>query len=479
MKRKFKTSKEVTEKFWELEEELDLFNLEIDGVYIWERIRFGLHKKIEEKLGFYGQAHTVWKDTPLRKIIRLFRFIFYSVFKSPVFSSPKEVVFLGNGRRKLLEDNKWWDIRSDPVIDLLGDEYLLLEFPYLANHLRPAKTQNIKYLDYLSLVANLRRKLGFARVDFSSDEIDFLKEVNERFFWEFRVEMNIVKIVKEILSKRKSYLPIYRKLLKRLSPRIVFLACSYGKEDLVETCRDLGVISVEFQHGTIDRYHMGYSFPQEDITKRDFPDYFLAFGDFWKNLGVVPLPRERIISVGYPLLEDKVKEYRKLKRKNQILFISQGTIGEELSKFAVKFAEAVGESVRVVYKLHPGEYGRWRDQYPWLLKAEKKNLVRVEEDREELYKLMAESKVQVGVYSTAIYEGLSFGLKTYLVSLSGIEYMRELLEKGYAKRIDSVEDLVQDLRTSDHKVSFDSEDFFKSNSLEKFSQFLEEQIGTQ
>jgi hypothetical protein len=480
MKQKFKTTKEFTKTFWELEKELDLFNIKIDGVYFWERIRFGLHRGIGEELGLYGQAHRVWKSTFLNSIIVFLRFLCFSILKSPVSSSAKEILFIGSPRRKLLENNMWWDIYCDPVINSLkNNKYLLLEYPYIGNHLRPPKTSNIKYLDYIALVANLRLKLGLGKVHFSSEEVGTLREVGERFAQEFGVEMNIAKIVKEQLLKRKSYLPIYKELLEKLSPSIVFLVCSYGKEDLLEVCHSLGITTVELQHGTIDKYHLGYSYPQKDFKKRDFPDYFLSFGDFWKNLGVVPLDDERIISVGYPFLEQEVKKYIGFKRKNQILFISQGPIGEELSNFAIKLAKGLDDSIKIVYKLHPGEFKRWKGEYPWLLKAQQGGLITVVEDESDLYKLMAESKVQVGVNSTAIYEGLSFGLKTYLVPLSGIEYMRELLEKGYAKKVDSVEDLVQDLQNSDYKVSFDSEDFFKSNSLENFSQFLKDQIGTQ
>jgi hypothetical protein len=474
MQRKFKTSKEVTEKFWELEEELDLFNLKIAGVYIWERVRFGLHKEIEENLGFYGQGQNVWKKTFPDKVLWLFRTFFSAIFKNPLFSSPKEILFFGHSRRKLLKDRKWWDIYCDPVISFLEDkECLLLESPYLKKHLRPSKTSSVGYLDYIELILELKAKLGLGKICFSAEESRVLSEINFRLNQEFGLEVNVNKIIRARLLRRERILPVYRRLLKSLSPRTVFLVVSYGKEELLEVCKSLGITTVEFQHGTIDRYHLGYSYPQGTATKRAFPDYFLTFGDFWKNLGVIPLPSERIIPVGYPFFEEEIKKHLGSQKKKQILFISQGTIGKELSKFAVELTKSLDDSITVIYKLHPGEYKRWRDEYSWLVKAQEGGIIRVEEDGEGgLYKLMAESKVQVGVYSTAIYEGLSFGLKTYLVPLSGIEYMRELLEKGYAKEVESVEDLVQELQISDDKVSFDSEDFFKSNSLENFSQFL-------
>jgi len=46
---------------------------------------------------------------------------------------------------------------------------------------------------------------------------------------------------------------------------------------------------------------------------------------------------------------------------------------------------------------------------------------------DDLYKLLSSSEYQVGVYSTAIYEGLLFGLKTILCNTMFVEYMEELI----------------------------------------------------
>jgi hypothetical protein len=41
----------LREKFLKLEEDLDLFNIKIEGVYFWERIRFQIFRKIATSLG--------------------------------------------------------------------------------------------------------------------------------------------------------------------------------------------------------------------------------------------------------------------------------------------------------------------------------------------------------------------------------------------------------------------------------------------
>ena len=39
----------------------------------------------------------------------------------------------------------------------------------------------------------------------------------------------------------------------------------------------------------------------------------------------------------------------------------------------------------------------------------------------------------VGVYSTAIYESLVYGCKTFLINIEGFQYMDYLIQNGYVK----------------------------------------------
>jgi hypothetical protein len=123
----------------------------------------------------------------------------------------------------------------------------------------------------------------------------------------------------------------------------------------------------------------------------------------------------------------------------------------------------------VVYKLHPGEYDRWEDEYPWLAESS----VRViDEPEPPLYRLFAESAAQVGVGSTAVYEGLCFDLNTFVFNLSGSNVLQPLVDNGVASSIDEVDDLIMGLQ-SNESGSFDRERFFKSNSVVNIIEVLE------
>jgi hypothetical protein len=251
------------------------------------------------------------------------------------------------------------------------------------------------------------------------------------------------------------------------------LICSYGKETFVEACKFLGIPVVELQHGVINKYHLGYSFPGTSRIKRTFPDYLFVFGDFWKQVAEYPIEKERIFSVGYPYLESEIKKYPAVKKQNQILFISQGTIGREMSRFACELSERENFPYSIAYKLHPGEYSRWRSEYPWLVKPK----VRVvDNDEFPLYRLFAESKIQIGVHSTAIFEGLKYGLRTFLLDLPGVEYMDYLIEKHVATMVTSVDDLIEKLQKGkSSRIPMDF--FFKPNSLDNIIKALDELLG--
>ena len=127
---------------------------------------------------------------------------------------------------------------------------------------------------------------------------------------------------------------------------------------------------------------------------------------------------------------------------------------------------------KIIYKLHPSECEDWQKNFPWL---EESDIEVVEFSGKEIYQLFAESEIQIGVYSTAIFEGLSFDLKTFLYDAPGIEYMQPLVEGGYATKIGNTEEFLEKMKTKEMR-KFNTELLFKSNSLENIRNKIDEII---
>ena len=74
----------------------------------------------------------------------------------------------------------------------------------------------------------------------------------------------------------------------------------------------------------------------------------------------------------------------------------------------------------------------------------------------DLYELFAASLWQLGVYSTAIYEGLAFSCHTYILNIPGAELVRPLIDNGMARLVNSAGDLNLDIRSkrSSHSEMF-------------------------
>jgi len=456
--------KDIGERFLKIEDELDLFNEKIRNVYFWERVRFVVHIQILADSGIFDLPYNLTKPKITNRALGWIRALKNLVFKNPYFSSHKEILIWGCSRRKLQEDGKYWDIYYDPVIEGLDKSFIYLESLYQRKHFIPTKTKDVRYLDFFQNVIYLKRRLGLLKIHFSEREERLLKSIEEEIYSKFEVSIKIKKIVKQELLVRSSMLPFYIKLLRRIKPAVVLLNNSYGKETFIEACKNLYIPTIELQHGVLNKYSFGYSYPGEKRKKRTFPDYFFAFGDFWKNSVELPINKNNVYSVGYPYLEQQKEKYSKVKKKEQILFVSQITIGKELSKYAFELAKHDNLNYKIIYKLHPGEYRDWKESYPWLVGSK---IEVIDNDSISFYKLLAESKIQIGVYSTALYEGLTFNLRTYLVNLPGIENIKPLVENNYGILISSFEELHNAILEGESlkEESINTDKFFKSDAL--------------
>lgn len=450
------TIADAGEILFDLEAEHDLFEVEIAGVPIWEQIRFPVVYRILEAYDVTGQAHAGNSTSQAATLYRMLRSL---VVRSPLFADTADLLVWGHERRKQLDDGRWMDIYCDPVMDAVPSSVTYLEEQHEGTHLTPTVTDDVRHLDFVQHSGNLVRKLVADDVLLSRDEHERLDDIETLLTDAFGTTPDLAALAGARLLNRRVKLPLYEAIIRRVDPAIALLVVSYGREPFVEACQRQGIPTVELQHGVISRYHFGYSYPG-GYQKHTFPDYFFSFGTFWDETVDYPLPADRVYPVGYPYLEDRVASLEAVQSTDQVVFVSQGTTGPKLSRFALDVADQVPD-VDIVYKLHPGEYSRWRSEYPWLVDAP----FEVVADERELYDLFAESSAQVGVYSTAIYEGLCFDLDTYVVDLPGVGYMEYLLETDAAQVVRTPAELGAALNRRG-STPIDTDPFFKPNALE-------------
>jgi len=463
---------QTQERLLQLEADLDVFDLTIDGIPVWERVRFSIYRQIRSAENDMGESQPS-AGMSARDYLSLWGRNL--VYRNPYLASSRDLLFWGHERRQHLDDGLYWDIYCDPLHDSLEYDYLQVEERYETGHLTPAKTENLRYFDLIQITAGIKRQLGLVSSPLDEDDRRRLQEIEQAFSREFDASIDVEEPVRIQLSNRRAIKGLYRRFLRRIDPEVVVIVVGQTKPTFIEVCKELDVPVVELQHGVVTPYHPGYSFPG-DRTKYAFPDYFFTYGDFWTENVPYPIPDDRVLTVGYAHLEHERERFTSSDQSDQIVFVSQGTIGEDLSKFAVELRERNDIDAQLVYKLHPDYYDHWRSSYPWLVDAD---IRVVDDDGPSLYELFGESTVQVGAYSTAVFEGLCFDLDTYVVDLPGARgYMADVLDQGFAELVSSPADLAATLSEqtggSRGLSVAERERLFRSNAAERFAECLDQ-----
>ena len=156
-----------------------------------------------------------------------------------------------------------------------------------------------------------------------------------------------------------------------------------------------------------------------------FPDEFWVWNEYWKNLIKFPISQKNIKIHSFKYLEEEKRKYNLQKIENQMVILCQGGLTDRIAKKILDNIEKF-KNYKLIFKLHPEEYGK-SHLYNNLVELQKLLDIEIVENV-DLYKLLAQSEYQAGVFSTALYEGIEFKCKTILFDLPGIEYMDKFIE---------------------------------------------------
>lgn len=452
---------DICEIFFNLEEKYDLNYTEIQGCYAWQLIRMYLYYDITRRTGTFG-APQQKSLSIIDKVKSFMPFFKNSILSNPFSGKYQTDILIFDHPRKVIFKNEFTDIYSYFLVDLLKGNYSfeVLEAPYLNKHYT-IKKDYIKYTDRIQLGSYLYKKRN--KIEFTPKELELITNLEAELEKAFDLKINLKWVLTiHILNFQYDYKK-YTELFNKRKPKMIFVVVAYENRAIVKAAKDLNIKVIELQHGTITDYHLGYSYPQKTRQKGEiayYPGKILTFGNYWINQDTCPVTEDNIIPIGFAYFEAQSKDYINIQAKNnQILFISQGVIGKYLSRIAYEFAREK-KNYHIIYKLHPGEYETWRENYPELVN-DLDNFTVIDNSETPLYQLFAESAYQVGAFSTAIYEGLMFNCKTFILNVPGVEYLSDLIRNDYVCQVDNVDDLINNLESFNPK-EYDKDFFFKN-----------------
>ena len=477
---------ELIDKFLKFEYENDLFNKKIKGVKFWHYIRFSLYMDIaRQKYHSKEQAHTDLKNKKLIKIMwPKFKQFPYFLYRNPLWRLHQKDILVLNHQRRVKNGNYYDCIYTDEILENIKRSYYVFEGPYLEKHFKPIRTKNIKYFDYIYFITLIKRKIfKFINPNFwtlCSKDINELYLLLNNINKIFNVNIDFDKVIKEtenIILNYKLSKNYYEKILNKVKPKIIVEVSSYSFSRFLfnEIATKRGIPTIELQHGIMGKYHIAYNFFKK-MELSTFPDYIFLFGKRWKKDTRFPLKEGKLIVTGFPYFENRVNELRyfnKNSNKENILFVSSEGIGRKLSKLAIELEKIIDpKKYNIIYKLHPNEYEKWKDIYPWL---KNRHIDVIDNNNYDIYYYFNNSNYLVGVASTTIFEGLGFNLKIFIVKI-GVSYKitEELSKKKYAKLVTSAEEIAYNLgQFEENKEIIQNQYYWEPNSMKKVIKNIE------
>ena len=471
------------EKFLLMEQEHKLMERNVVGISYWMLMRFSLFNSLDEQLSSSGKnlrAKKTSKWSQIQKIVKTYTSRRYNIWNR----LKKSEVLVVNHPRRIKSGEFYRCVYTDEIVKRMKLEQVqVLEYPYGAlGHFEPIETKNCVYLDrifsgdliFRAFHTKIKRKKHLQLLEHCATEADFLRQ---RIKQEMGMIVSKVLLTDLIMDTIYYYQYTYRqfdKIIQKVSPKVLVEVVYYTRANslLNEIAHAHNIPVIELQHGVMGKNHVSYNF-LSDVGNQWMPDQVLTFSDYWNQTS--RFPKERMLAVGYPFYEEQLAHYKQANKKNQILFVSQTVIGKELSEFAVAFSQLLQpeNALEIIYKLHPGEYASWKTAYPKLLDSKIKV---IDHNEQTIYELFSESIAQVGVFSTALYEGMGFGLTTYLVDAYRSQDLDPLVEQGYATRVHSPLELYQQWKQAAVCNSHQQVYFWKENALESIIREIEKAL---
>ena len=354
--------------------------------------------------------------------------------------------------------NQYLDRLTDPIIDATGiQDYIIFERCQNGEHRKPRvhddKVIYMDFIDNMALVLTPLCKPFFSykykkQIDGIYQLLDDTFQLNDKTY----KKRFLTFITRKVLAY---YLA--RPIVKSLSPKRVFMAPRGSFNHIIHCCKELGIKTIELQHGITpgesELYSGSYN-PAYDT------DYFFCFGQ--ANIGTqFGIPVDRIKNIGFAY-KDYVNTIGLEKYSNKAsLVVSEPHITEILTDVIILLAKEYPDCEFHI-RNHPQE--KITDE----IKAKTKNYPNISfvSNKVESFCALSQYDNIIGENSSVMYEAMSMHKKVGRLNFGGLKVIEsEMIHGGY--KINSVEDFKQ-FMTQPYSDENDSKEVYSDFNVEAF-----------
>lgn len=454
-KSNYKTETQSVEELEDIELKADLFRYQIDGYSAWRLLRFKM-AGILQSLPFSSPLTSFGWSWVVERLSYIFKEI-------PIFISPqrKDVVIktVSTALSEVDSYGFYKDIYFDDLIDN-ADKCIKIETLNNPAYAKRRKNALIPAAMTTALIDLVSAALSFIRIPMHTRPLAgaIYNDIRTEFTGLALTPKDIqLSLLRFYWSKR-----LYKHLFSRIKPKIT-LSADPGQFAFWAASRELGIPTVELQHGVFTRKHPNALNSTMNAYRKSLiaPNKILLFGEYWKQqLLLNHYYQEELVAVGSP----RIDRYRKIRkeilnannhgRETIILLTSQGLDLERLVAFIREFTDAANSKIQYILyiKLHPAErengtYVQGLQEYPQI-----KILYGFESP--STFELMVNADLHISIASASHYDALGLFVPTAVLPLAGHEIVQNLVDAGHAHALSTPHDLVDlALNIHQHKVS--------------------------
>ena len=416
--------KKFFDKFLDFEEKTGLFDLRVKELNIWDHLRYKVYYDLLNLNVSEDQIRNPNKNNNPRRLIRLFfslfSFLFFILFFLP--RRNYDLMIIGDGAST---NNNF-----HPIIEEYSKSNSILVFDISKKYTPYKKRANADYININFLV--FFRSVFRSLISFSKEDERSFKEIASLLKDNFNVDFDSNSLKKDFVQRSYVDYIFYRTIFKRIHLENILLCDNGSSKGIFDAAIKSSIKVYDLQHAIVSNYNILYrykeSVPSDCIIKAN---HILTFGIFWNDKFNLPVER---IPVGYPLMELKkssskgntISNFSHLKKDKTFLIISSMRSGRDLENLVLELANKLND-FHFIYKLRPNEYSFWKDVYSSDL-INKNNIHVIDTNEYHLYDLFKISSYQIGINSTAILEGITFGLRTFILKSGHYLAMSPLIQ---------------------------------------------------
>lgn len=466
---------DLVETFLRFEIDNELFALNIRGRTFWDYIRYRLFEELVGPLGGFDSPALHIRRRSIVLTCRALAMYAVRAATDRFAKGPRcDVILVSNIPGRYWRETSA-DVYMHPIACVLRPRWRTLVF----NHY----DQNAKADDYVCDVIHgypdhLANSLRGRFASWSPSEVTAFTTIGMQLHQQFGVRVDVPRLARRFAAQVADE-QSFGRVLERTQPAVMVYCDNGSVKGLVRAAHHHGVRAVELQHGAMSLLDVRYRY-DDRVTHAAvadlLPDEILTFGEYWSDQHALPATSS---PVGLPALELWRSRPRRASpvaddgvRSKRIVVVSVLSTRRDLARVALDLATRLPD-FDISFKLRHDEFETWRADYPPEFQTTA-NLSVIGREL-SLHECLSRNAYQVGTNSTALYEGMYFGLTTFVLAAGRYEEMMPVIAHGGAflvSHADEIADAVRGARQPPHKL--DGERLFRSSSLSHIEQAIAE-----